>query len=462
MAEGLPDLGDVSQSSFTPAQEQRLGERIIREIRSDPSYYPDPEATDYVNRVGHRLVARGTDSHQEFEFFLLNDKSINAFALPGGFVGVHTGLILAAQTESEFAGVLAHEIAHVTQHHIARMLDQQKQSTVTSLAAMAVAILAARASPDAAQAAMAFGQAGAIQSQLNFTRGNEREADRVGLNILERAGFDPHGMPDFFERLQRATRIYEGGAPAYLRTHPLTYERIADAENRVESFPYRQVPDSLDFQLIRAKLRADLDTPRDAVAFFRQSLAQRKFLSEAASRYGLTASLVNAGDYAHAKTELAALKKLAPKSAIVDTLACRLLFAAKERGEAMTCYRRAIDAYPAHRALAYDYSEALLQSGRPGEALDLLDASLRANPGDYRLYMLKARANAALHRPFAQHRAQGEAYARMGNYAAAVEQLQIALKTGEGDFYQLSSAEARLRELRARADVQRREERQNP
>lgn len=457
IAEGLPDLGDASQAGFSPVQERQLGDRIMREVRAGRSFYDDAEATDYINSIGNRLVARGSDARQDFDFFLINDKSINAFALPGGYIGVHTGLLLAAQSESELAGVLAHEIAHVTQRHIARMLDQQRKSTVTSLAALAVAILAARASADAAQAAIAFGQAGVIQSQLNFTRDNEREADRVGVQILERAGYDPRGMPVFFERLQRATRLYEGGAPSYLRTHPLTFERIADVQNRVENLPYRQVPDSTEFQLIRAKIRAQIDPPREALTFFEESLAQRKFLSEAASRYGLTASLMRTGDYVRAKKELSALQAIVPQSAIVESLRCRLLFAAKERNDALACYREAQQRYASYRALVYEYADGLLQAGQADAALKLVDNSLRSNPEDYRLYLLQSRANAQLNRRFAQHRAQGEAYARLGNLTAAVEQLQIALKTGEGDFYQLSSTEARLRELRRLAELERKE-----
>jgi len=271
LAQGLPDLGDVAQAGFTPLQERRLGESIMREIRADRAFYDDAEATDYINGLGNRLASRSTESRQDFEFFLIRDSQINAFALPGGFIGVNTGLMLAGQSESEVAGVLAHEIAHVTQRHIARMLQQQQQSSITSIATLAAALLLARVNTQAAEAAFAFGQAGAIQNQLNFTRENEREADRVGLQILDQAGFDPRGMAGFFERLQRATRVYESGAPSYLRTHPLTFERIADMQNRTEAMGYRQVPDSLEFQLIRAKLRAQLDAPRDAVAFLREN-----------------------------------------------------------------------------------------------------------------------------------------------------------------------------------------------
>jgi predicted Zn-dependent protease len=463
LAEGLPDLGDVAQSDFSPLQERRLGESIMREIRADRSFYDDAEATDYINSLGERLVSHSSDSRQHFDFFLILDQQINAFALPGAFVGVNSGLLLSAQSESEVASVLAHEIAHVTQRHIARMLAQQKQTSITSLAALAVAILAARASSQAAEAAAAFGTASMIQTQLNFTRENEREADRVGVQILEQSGFDPHAMVTFFERLQRATRLYEGGAPSYLRTHPLTYERIADIQNRVEHLPYRQVPDSLAFQLIRAKLRADTETPPEAVAYFEQSLAERKFLSEVASRYGLAVSLLRVNDPARAKKELAAARKLVTQSSpILVSLDCRIRTAAGEGAAAFACYQDALKTYPSYRALTYDYADALLKSGQADVALKLIEARLQVYTEDYKLYLLQSRAYAILNKHLAQHRAQGEAYARMGNIPGAVEQLQIALKSGDGDFYQLSATEARLRELRRLNDELRREAGKKP
>jgi predicted Zn-dependent protease len=459
LAEGLPDLGEVAQAGFTPVQERRLGESIMREIRADRSYYDDAEATDYINALGNRLVAASTDARQDFEFFLVRDPQINAFALPGGFVGVNTGLIVAAQSESELASVLSHEIAHVTQRHIARMIAQQKSSQVLSVASLAAALLLSRASGQAAEAAAAFGAAGTVQGQLNFTRANEQEADRVGLQILERAGFDPRAMAAFFERLQRATRIYETGAPSYLRTHPLTYERIADIQNRIRDGSYKQVPDSLEFQLIRAKLKAQLDSPDEAVAFFETGLKERRFLSEAATHYGLARSLLRVKNYARAQREVEAVRKVAPASPIVETLACDVAQAAGGATSALNCFRDASKAYPSYRALVYEHADALLQAGQPGSALKLVEDRLQSITDDYRLYLLQARSYAALNKRLAQHRAQAEAYVRMGNVTGAVEQLQLGLKSGDGDFYQLSSAESRLRELRRLDDDLKREAR---
>ena len=446
LAQALPDLGDASATAISPADERRLGEDIMRQIRRDPAYLDDPEVADYVNSLGGRLTARSDSARQEFEFFVVRDPQINAFALPGGFIGIHTGLIIAAQSESEVAGVVAHEVAHVTQRHIARMINQQSQSNLMSLAALAVAILAARSNSQVAEAAIAFGQAGVIQSQLNFTRDNEREADRVGLQLLDTAGFDPRGMAVFFERMQRATRVYEGGAPSYLRTHPLTYERIADIQNRIENMQYRQVADGLDFQLIRAKLRAETDSPPDGVAFFEESLAERKFLSETASRFGLVASLIRARDYARAQREIVPLRKT--PNAIIANLDCRLAETAGDPDKALKCYQEARRAYPGYRALFYGHTEQLLRVQQPAAALQLINVRLLAYPEDARLYRLQAQAYAAQGNSLLQHRALGEAYALTGQFGAAVEQFQIALKAGGGDFYQMSAMEARLRELR--------------
>lgn len=461
-AVGLPDLGDVSQATFTPLLERRLGERIMREIRTHPQFFDDPEAVDYVNALGDRLVARSTDTRQKFDFFLIRDPQINAFAMPGGYIGLHTGLLLAAQSESEVASVVAHEIAHVTQRHIARMVAQQDGNQLLSIAALAVAILASRTSGDAAQAAAAFGTASVVQSQLNFTRDNEREADRVGLQILEGAGFDPRAMPSFFERLQRATRLYEGNAPSYLRTHPLTFERIADVQNRVETLPYRQVPDSLDFQLVRAKLKATLDPVREARAFFEESLSERKFLSETASRYGLARTLLRAKDFAGARREYAALRPTGGANAMIALLGCDIEVATGNAPAAAACYRSGLQAFPHHRALIYGEIDLLLDTRQAEAALKIVEERLRLHGDDRHLYLRQSRAYALLGRNAAQHRALAEAYFRQGNLTAAVEQLQIAARSRDGDFYEMSAIEARLREIRRLDAENRKEQQQKP
>lgn len=198
-AHELPDLGDVSQATISPFEEKQIGRRIMRNIRADPAYSDDPEISSYLNSLGYKLISSSSEAtpEQSFEFFALQDASINAFALPGGFMGFNSGLIIAAQSESELAAVMAHEIAHVTQKHLARMIAGQKYSMIMTLASLALAIIAARSNPQAGQAVLVTAQARAIQSQLDFTRTHEKEADRIGLNILVDAGFDPQGMSHF-------------------------------------------------------------------------------------------------------------------------------------------------------------------------------------------------------------------------------------------------------------------------
>jgi predicted Zn-dependent protease len=386
----------------------------------------------------------------------MRDPQINAFALPGGHIGIHTGLIVAAQSESEMAGVMGHEIAHVTQRHIARMVSNQQVDQWVSIASLAIAILAARSNSQLAEAAAITGPALAVQRQLNFSRDFEREADRLGLQMLEKAGFDPNGMAAFFERLQRATRLADVGAPAFLRTHPVTYERISDMQGRSTQLPYRQVADSIEFHLMRAKLKAELEPVRESVAYFRETLADKRYLSEAGARYGLAAALLRARDVAGARKAFADLTPVLKQHPAVEILGCRIRVAGGDT-DALTCYRNALQHHPYYRALTYDYAEVLLQNRQPSEALKVVEPRLASGSSDARLYQFQSRAYAMLNRRLAHHRAQAEAYLLLGSTSAAIEQLQLGLRAGDGDYYQMSAAEARLRELR-RQDAEERKD----
>ncbi|MCC6916954.1 M48 family metalloprotease [Nitrosomonas sp.] len=472
----LPDLGDVSQASVTPRQERQIGIQIMREIHADSSYLDDPEIADYLTRLGSRLIsAAGQISHDNpFEFFAINDSSINAFALPGAFVGVHSGLITAAQNESELAGVLAHEIAHVTQKHLARMISGTPYLGILgSIAALAIAILASRSNPNAGQAVLATAQAGYIQSQLNFTRKHEKEADRVGFNMLVRAGFDPHGMSSFFEHMQHASRYYENGIPSYLMTHPVTHERIADIQNRTRELGYRQVPDSLEFHLVRAKIRASQGNPVSVINEFKARLQDKRYINEVAERYGLIHALLRGRQFKQADEALNTLYRVIQSdtsaqplknhqlgksirvegdylqsAAMIETLAARVKLDNGQTDDAFRLYQAALRSFPHYRALVYDYTDALLKHKNPQAALDFINSQSRFIHDDIRLYRLTAQCHAALGNALLQHQAEAEALIREGNLRAAVEQLQVALRHKHDDFYQLSSVEARLRQIK--------------
>jgi predicted Zn-dependent protease len=448
----LPDLGSVGDVTLSPQMERRLGESIVRDIRfRDPSYLDDPEITDYLAKLGGKLVQANPAARQDFEFFVMRDSVVNAFALPGGFVGVNTGLLQLAETESELASVLGHEIAHVSQRHIARMLGNEQQLQMPMLAAIAAAILFGRARPDLATGAMAAAQAGAIQTSLSYSRDFEREADRIGLQTLEAAGYDPRAMAAFFEKLQRSTRVADDGSvPGWLRTHPMTTERIADAQNKAAALPYRQHVDAVEFQLVRAKLRAESSEPASAVGYFRSALAEKRYGSEAAAHYGLADALLRAGKAKEAAAETAKLRELGTASPMVDLLDARVRQATGDRSGALAILAKAAERYPESRALAYAHVAALQGQGRNDQALAALRTALRVYPRDSRLYSLQAQTYAALGKRLLQHQSQGEAYALEGSLPAAIEQLQIARSAGDGDFYQLSMVDARLKELRAR------------
>jgi beta-barrel assembly-enhancing protease len=451
LAEGLPDLGESAQSDLPPLMEKRIGESIMRDIRlREPSYLDDPEIDAYLNRLGHQLTAQAEVLGQDFEFFALRDATLNAFAMPGGYIGVHTALILAAQSESELAGVLAHEISHVTQRHLARMINKQSQGQVAALLSLAVAILAARSNPDVAMGAAVAGQAASLQQQLNYSRDFEREADRLGLRLMEKAGYDVRGMGSFFERLQKFGRLYENNAPGYLRTHPLTTERIADMENRIQSQPYRQVPDSLEFLLVRAKLRAQLGTAQDAVIDFETQVNERKFVSEPAARYGLAQAYLRDKRFAGAEEQLAALRRLKTASPMIEVLAAELRGKQNDVAGATRILREAVARYPGNRAIAYAWVEGLLATQRVDEALKFIAADIQGHTTDFRMRGLQAKAYALQGKRLRQHWAQGEAYALQGLLLPAIEQLQLAQKSSDGDFYERSQVDARLREIKAK------------
>jgi predicted Zn-dependent protease len=456
--QNLPDLGDPSQVALSGPQERKLGETVMRNIRSSGGYLNDPEVNGYLNELGNRLVTAIPDAPFDFEFFAISDPAINAFALPGGFIGVYTGLILLTQSESELASVLGHEITHVTQHHIARSIGNQRDAMLLSIAALAAAVLAAKShsssSGDMTQAALAGAQGLAIQSQINFTRQNEEEADRLGFERTFAAGFDPTAMATFFGRLQRAATWFEGDSPSYLHDHPETYQRIAEAQARSFTKPFRQVPDSLDFQMVRALLKSYEGTPRDAVAFFDNSLAEKKYNNEIAAHYGLVASLLRAQNFKRAQPELATLEKLAPVHPMIDAMAGQVLMQSGHLVQAINRYETALARYPEKKQLIYDYPEALLKNDQAPKAASFVSQQLVRYPSDGPLHQIAARIYAAMGKQMLEHQHQAEYYAWQGNLKGAITQFELATKARDADFFQSSVVESRLRQLRNELEEQ--------
>ncbi|MDI1298311.1 M48 family metalloprotease [Methylotenera sp.] len=444
----LPELGDVSQTVLTPLDERRIGEQIMRDVSTSDEVVQDVEIIDYLNNLGNRLVSASSDKQQKFNFFVVQDNSINAFAMPGGVVGVHTGLILATNNESELASVLGHEIGHVTQHHMARMLASQKYDTFKNIAGIALALLVARANPDLASGALTTSAAVGIQNQLDYTRDHEREADRVGLQILDSGGFDVRAMPAFFTTLQRGTRFAEGGAPSFLRTHPLTSERIADVANRVSQMSYRQVPDSVEFQYVRAKIIANNGSADTNIEVFKQNISEHKYTNEAAEHYGLAVAYLRKNALPQAEKEVAWLKKYAPQHAMIENLSARLQVVENNPQQAAEQYAAALKLYPDNRALIYGYADHFLAIKQADSAIKLIKDKQGLYPNDAQFYDVLAKAYTMQNKLLLSYQAQGEAYFRKYDLARAIEQMELAVKANDGDFYQKSIVEARLTELR--------------
>src|SRR5690606_14521548 len=259
----LPDMGSPAEATLSLQDEYQIGRMIVRGLRDSDRILEDPEVTEYIQSLGARLSSHANDGSQKFTFFMAKENSINAFALPGGFIGVNAGLVLETKNESELAGVVAHEIAHVTQRHIARSIAAQSKNSLVSTAAMLAAILIGAAGGgggDMAMAGVAAAQSLAIQQQISFTRSNESEADRVGLGILANAGFDPHGMPAFFETMSRHAGGRDINIPEMLRTHPVSSARIAETKERALQLSVDPQPESISYALMKERLRV-LSTP---------------------------------------------------------------------------------------------------------------------------------------------------------------------------------------------------------
>jgi len=470
----LPTLGDTAREDLSPITERKLGEEIMRHIRRDRDYLDDDQILDYLNHFGGDLVdavpgARG-ETGADFGFFAVRDPVLNAFALPGGFIGIHSGLLIAAQTESELASVMSHEIGHVSQRHIARMIGQQKQDALLPLAAMILAALAAKANPDAAMGVLMGGQGLAADRQLSFSRDAEREADRIGFQIMSAGGYDTSGMVAFFKRLQSANKVY-GELPAFLSSHPLTGERIADIQSRIKETPLRQRADAIEFHLAKARARVLQDGSttglRDTRITFESQLNQPQRQQQVAAQYGLSFLALKQGDLAAARSWLdKARASMKPKEGVFSAAPASdggAMFAGLDleiklapgqpkevAQQALKDAEEAVNRYPLSRALARQYADAMISAGKYDDATRYLRDQVRQYREDPKLHDLLAKAYSQQGKIALQHMALAESYVLAGALPAAVDQLNLARKAGDVSFYDQSVIDAREREIRER------------
>jgi predicted Zn-dependent protease len=489
----LPSLGDAAAQSLSPMAERRLGDRIMRSLLRDPDVIDDPLVLEYITQIWTRLLTgarqRGEigpelDASHAWQPFLVRDKSVNAFALPGGYIGVHLGLIAMTTSPDELASVMAHELSHVTQRHIARMIGQQSRQSWVSIASLLLGVLAASRNPTAAQAMIYGGQAAAIQGQLNFSRDMEREADRVGFGVLGDSGFDPAGMALMFEHLQAASRLNDDGSWPYLRTHPLTTERIGEAHARVGPGAWMMLPSPLStstalwaqHQLMAARARVLVDTRSESLQTLSTPNLPRNAntLQVVTAWYTAALALQRSGQ---AEASLQALtnarKHALSLPSLQQDVAWRVFSLCEAEGQLRTHKGRTAlqtmgDALqrPGSIARAQARPELLLQAqaalavtdDASGHALRepaLLEAASRLqthvsdHPHDALAWSTLAEVWQALHQPVRAVRAEAEATAALGDLPGAIDRIQGAQKRfrqpDAADVIELTVMDSRLK-----------------
>ncbi|HEY9279233.1 MAG TPA: M48 family metalloprotease [Eoetvoesiella sp.] len=452
---GIPSMGAASSVELSPVIERALGDAIMEQGRRDPSYINDPDVNQYLTEMGRRLVSHASGGAQHISVFAVRDPQINAFALPGGYIGVHSGLVVSSETESELASVVAHEIGHVLQRHVARGMTQQSKSNHIMLASLAAALLAGLSgSGDLAMGVATFGQAAAIDQQLGFSRHAEQEADRIGFEMMRKAGFDPRGMAHMFGQLMSASRLNEGsGGGSYASTHPLSIQRMSDIENRVRDFPAMTHKDSNAFWYVRAKLRviqARSNRAREAVASqLQQEARQLSGVAQSAAWYGLAYQAWQSKDLAQATSALQSAQKNGLDSPEIASLAVTLALKQGDGSEALTQAQGAWSRWPGNQGVALAVVSALQNQARDKEAVAFLSQRIQQWPDLPRLHQLQAQSYERLKQPVDARRAMAAYYEKVGALPTAVEQLQQARGMSK-DFYIQSELDTRIRTLKER------------
>jgi predicted Zn-dependent protease len=445
-ADDLPSLGDASSSIVSPQQEYQLGRAWLSMLRGQVSQLSDPQLKDYVETSVYRLAETSQVQNPRLEFILINSRELNAFAAPGGIVGVNGGLFLNAQNESEYAAVLAHELAHLSQRHFARGIEAQQRMQVPMLAAMLAGIvIAAAGAGDAGIATIAGTQAAAIQEQTRFSRSNEQEADRIGVINLEKAGYDPRAMPNMFERLMRQYR-FDAKPPEFLLDHPVTESRIADTRNRAEQEKPGGKTDSLAYQLMRARVALYYEESSGLQAKrFRAELDENPKSDYA--RYGLAIAQIKGSQLNDARETLKPLLAKDPNNIPYNLAQAEIDVANSKLADAQQRIDRMRTLYPDNYPLNQARIDLLLKQSKPADAEKGLEQLLKSRPGDPDVWNLVADVRGLSGNMIGSNQARAEYFALTGDYKQAQQQLEYAKRRANNNFQLASRIDARQREL---------------
>lgn len=449
----LPELGD--SASISPAQEYRLGRAFLRQLYGSTPTVSDPIVQDYLERLSYRLAFNSPLPQPDLSLAIIRDRSINAFAVPGGVIGINVGLLLNAETEAELAAVLAHELGHLSQRHFARQLADNKQNQWLYLAGfLSTLALAAAGDGQGAAAMSATTSAAMVDKRLSYSRQYEQEADRIGLQTLADAGLDPHAMPAFFQRLERQTRM-ASSIPEFVLTHPLTGSRIADTFSRAERYPKRQYRDSLDYQLARLRFRVQFMPENfNAVAHYQHLLDKDNASADRVrlNRLGLVLALLKARQYAEARAAVAPLLVGEAPRADFVIAAAEVELAERRYAEALRLLEPALALSPDSYPLLMYYARAQVANGQPQNAIGRLEALVREREDDIQVWRLLIDAYTGAKNSLGVYRSRAEVYFLSGDDEHAQEQLKLAIDSVKGNYPVTARLQKRMREMEQAKD----------
>lgn len=451
----LPNIGSPASAELSPAKEVELGRILVTEVRRRLPISNDPELSQYIHALGTRITSGGLNSNFPFTFLLVINPSVNAFALPGGIVAINSGLLTLAQQESELASVFAHEIAHVTQRHIARNFENAKSFSVISALTLLGTILAAVYNIDLGQAALVTSQAGIHQAKLAYSRNFEQEADRIGMHLLAGAGIDPQGMPLFFKRLHKHTQLNRGQIPEFLSSHPLTLDRMGESETRARQYRGSYTSNSLHFDYARARTLAISKNPAELIDYYRGKNKSPTGLSDT-ERYTYALALSRGGKHKQGLQYLEKIAIHADNELTIKLASAQINIAMGQAGIASVSLESLDKIYPGNLPVTYYLATSLIKEDQAQlalEKLDQLSSMYQQNPA---IDKLKAQAANKAGMPWRSHESLGDYYAAHGQYGTAMEQIQLALRSPGID----SSSKARIeaRKVQLRESRQRREQ----
>ncbi|MBU2892826.1 M48 family metalloprotease [Colwellia sp. D2M02] len=443
----LPDIGISGYSVLSLDKERQIGLAMMRQIRASQPLIQDPVLIEYINQLGNKLVKNAENVSYPFEFFLVNNNELNAFAFFGGHVGIHSGLITAADTESELASVLAHEISHVTQRHLARRLESQNQSQGVTAAAMISSIVISLINPALGMAALSTTMAASQQASINYTRGNEKEADRVGIALLASSNFNPQGAASFFQKMSEKYR-YASKPPAMLLTHPLPESRITDARQRAHNYPARPLAPSLAFELAKARITARYESdPKTNIGYYQRLLNKKHYALQEGAQYGLALSYFENNELDKAQDLLEALRAKDKNNLFYIDALTDVYIANSKVSDALAMLSYLNLLMPNNQVVTLNYANALLKAKEYQEAAHLLQDFLIVSPGNFIAYDLlttlyREQGNMGL-----MHVNKAELLALLGGYSKAVDELQTSYSFFEDKPLQQKRIKARILQL---------------